>query len=151
QRFHGGSWVSPGHRNMARPAEMGTKERNLKQAALGQKAELRRYVREGDGRIHKTQMIRNEYVATRGINPVEAFHMDPDPTYDQQRSGPGPRDADLQSAGVIKERDDQADGAEKNGCQNDCRIGKQQTAQLSHQRFILVKGRALPQPEKGTR
>jgi predicted xylose isomerase-like sugar epimerase len=82
---------------------MSAKQRDLKEAALGQKTELRRYVGQRDRSIHKTQMIRNKDVAARGINSFEPFDMNTNAAYRQQRSGPGPRDADLQSAGVVEE------------------------------------------------
>ncbi len=137
-RLHGlncGPGIFTGNGNVTRAAQVRAQERDLEQTALGQESKLDGDMRECNRSIVITRMVGYEDIAAIGIDLFETFNMHVNAGDCEERAGPGACDANLHAAGVVEERNDEADGAEKDGGQDDGGIGEENTAQFSQGLF----------------
>jgi len=73
-RLDGRARVASGNRNVPGLAEMGAKQRDFEQAALGDKPELHLQIRHDHGSIHVAEMVGRENVASIRVDVLQAFH-----------------------------------------------------------------------------
>ena len=81
-------------------------------------------------------MIRDENVASVRVYLLEPFHVYANAACGEQGPCPRSRHTNLHRAGLIEERNDEADAAEKDRGDNNSRTGEQNTADFSQSAIL---------------
>ena len=130
------SRIFTGHRNMTRLRQVRSQKRNLKQALFSQETEIRGNAAEDRGRIHITQVIRADDIASFRVNLLQTLDGDAHPCNPQQRPSPYPPHANRGIAAFVEQREEDADAAAQERGQNDERVDYDQAPEKGHE-FLL--------------